>query len=39
LRLNRDILAELTRYKADHGLTSWDSVLERLLSRERVGEP
>ena len=36
LRLSRDVLAELTRYKAEHGLTSWDSVVERLLSAERV---
>jgi len=39
LRLGRDTLAELTRYKAEHGLTSWDSVMERLLSAERVSEP
>jgi hypothetical protein len=34
LRLSRDVLNELTRYKAEHGLTSWDSVMERLLSAE-----
>ena len=39
LRLSRDVLEELTRYKAEHGLTSWDSVVERLLSAERVREP
>ena len=39
LRLSRDILTELTRYKAEHGLTSWDSVVERLLSAERVSKP
>lgn len=38
LRLNRDTMAELTRYKAAHGLTSWDAVAERLLSAERVNE-
>ena len=34
LRLSRDVLIELTRYKAEYGLTSWDSVVERLLSAE-----
>ena len=29
-------LAELTQYKAEHGLTSWDSVVEQLLSAARV---
>jgi hypothetical protein len=38
LRLSRDVLAELTRYKAEQGLTSWDSVVERLLSGERVSK-
>jgi hypothetical protein len=38
LRLSRDVLTELTRYKAEHGLTSWDSVVERLLSAERVSK-
>lgn len=32
LRLERDTLAALTRYKAEHGLTTWDSVLDHLLA-------
>lgn len=32
LRLNRDTLTALTRYKAEHGLTTWDSVVDHLLS-------
>jgi hypothetical protein len=36
LRLSRDVLAELTQYKAEHGLTSWDSVVEQLLGAARV---
>ena len=31
LRLDHDTLAELTQYKAIHGLTTWDEVLGRLL--------
>jgi hypothetical protein len=38
LRLSRDVLTELTRYKAEHGLASWDSVMERLMSAERVSK-
>jgi hypothetical protein len=32
LRLDRDTLAALTRYKAEHGLTTWDSVVDHLLA-------
>jgi len=32
LRLNRATLAELTHYKATHGLTTWESVIEHLLA-------
>ncbi|MGH3412511.1 MAG: DUF6084 family protein [Marmoricola sp.] len=32
LRLSRDSLAELASYKAAHGLTTWDEVVDSLLS-------
>jgi Family of unknown function (DUF6084) len=32
LRLNRDVLHELARYQAEHGLTSWDATVESLLA-------
>ncbi|MGH3496039.1 MAG: DUF6084 family protein [Nocardioidaceae bacterium] len=32
MRLHRDTLAELASYKAAHGLTTWDSVVDSLLS-------
>lgn len=40
LRLDRDVLAQLGRYQAEHGLTSWDETIGSLLaalSPERVG--
>ncbi|HEY5847291.1 MAG TPA: DUF6084 family protein [Microlunatus sp.] len=39
LRLHRDTITELTHYKGEHGLTSWDAVVEHLLARQRVSEP
>jgi hypothetical protein len=32
LRLNREVLAELARYKGARGLTTWESVVESLLA-------
>lgn len=31
LRLDRDLIEQLARYKAEHGLTSWDETLRSLL--------
>ncbi len=31
IRLDRDTMADLARYKSTHGLTTWDEVLARLL--------
>ena len=31
LRLHKDVFEQLTRYKATHGLTTWDETLTRLL--------
>lgn len=37
LRLDRDVLAALARYKATHGLISWDAAIEGLLAG--AGDP
>jgi hypothetical protein len=33
LRLDRDSIAALVRYKGDHGLTTWDEVIGKLLAQ------
>jgi hypothetical protein len=37
LRLDRDVLAALARYKAARGLLSWDAAIEGLLAG--AGDP
>ncbi|CAH0150221.1 MULTISPECIES: DUF6084 family protein [unclassified Arthrobacter] len=37
IRLDRDVLAALARYKAVHGLTSWEAAIEGLLAG--AGDP
>jgi hypothetical protein len=37
LRLDRDLVEALARYKADRGLTTWDAVIESLLAASREG--
>ncbi len=32
LRLDRDVIDDLARYRADRGLTSWDATIESLLA-------
>ena len=39
LRLRRDTLAELQRYKADKALPGWDDVVADLLARAREAQP
>jgi hypothetical protein len=39
LRLRRDTLAELQRYKADRSLAGWDDVMAELLARAREAQP
>jgi hypothetical protein len=39
LRLRRDTLAELQRYKADKALPGWDDVVTDLLARAREAQP
>jgi hypothetical protein len=39
LRLRRDTLAELQRYKADRALPGWDDVVADLLARAREAQP
>jgi hypothetical protein len=39
LRLRRDTLAELQRYKADMSLAGWDDVIAGLLARAREAQP
>jgi hypothetical protein len=39
LRLRRDTLAELQRYKADKALPGWDDVIADLLARTREAQP
>jgi Family of unknown function (DUF6084) len=36
LRLSRDTLDALIRYRSEHGLTTWDATIERLFSDQRV---
>ncbi len=36
LRLGRDSLDALIRYRSEHGLLSWDATIDRLLDAERV---
>jgi hypothetical protein len=37
VRLDRDLVNALARYKADRGLTTWDAVIESLLAASREG--
>jgi hypothetical protein len=41
LRLDRDLLGDLARYRAEHGLTTWEATIQSLLAAagtpERVG--
>ncbi|WP_311379759.1 DUF6084 family protein [Arthrobacter sp. ISL-48] len=39
LRLDRDVLAALSHYKAARGLTSWDATMESLLENAAVVSP
>jgi hypothetical protein len=39
LRLRRDTIAELQRYKADKALPGWDDVITDLLARAREAQP
>lgn len=34
LRLDRDVLGELARYQAAHGLTTWDAAIQALLASQ-----
>lgn len=35
IRLRRDILDTLSRFKSQHGIPSWDATMETLLERAR----
>jgi hypothetical protein len=37
IRLDRDVLAALSRYKSARGLTSWESTVESLLAADTTG--
>jgi len=39
LRLDRELLDELARYRAERGLTTWDATLQSLLSAEAAVSP
>jgi hypothetical protein len=39
LRLHRDTLDALVRYRSEHGLISWDATVERLLTDAATGPP
>ena len=38
LRLDRDVLADLARYQAEHGLTTWDATVQSLLAAATAPE-
>ena len=38
LRLDRDVLADLARYQAEHGLTTWDATIQSLLASATAPE-
>jgi hypothetical protein len=39
LRLDRDVLADLARYQAERGLTTWDATIESLLAADGALTP
>jgi hypothetical protein len=39
LSLRRDVFDELSAYKRRHGLATWEQVLQRFLTSERLAEP